>query len=428
MKKILIISYYWPPAGGVAVQRWLKMTKYLPDAGYQPIIYTAEPETYVAHDDSLVAKVHPACQVIKQKIWEPYKLYAAFTGNKKKNAKFDGMISADKQPSLTQKLSVFIRSNFFIPDARAFWIKPSVKYLTAWLEENPVDAVISTGPPHSMHLIALGLKKRYPALPWIADFRDPWTKMDVYQDLHLSPAADRRHHRLEQEVLRKADKVVTVSWNWQKQFAALSSRDDIACILNGYDEPDFKDFKSESTEDFIICHIGSMNKDRNPEYLWKSISELVIQDPSIAKRLKIHLIGAVDYSIEVMLNKYELTPYVIISDFIPHDQVIRFLQKSALLLLLINQADNNLGRLPSKAYEYIATRKPILAIGPKQGDISKILEPISNAELFAYQDEAGIRSFIAQVIADPSLSEGDISMYSRENLALQYTQLIDQIT
>jgi len=428
MKKLLIISYYWPPAGGVAVQRWLKMTKYFPDAGYQPIIYTAEPDTYVAHDDSLLDQVHPSCEVIKQKIWEPYKIYAAFTGNKKKNAKFDGMMNADKRNSFTQKISVFIRSNFFIPDARAFWVKPSIKYLTEWLEKNPVDVIISTGPPHSMHLIALGVKKHYPKLPWVADFRDPWTKMDIYQDLSLSAAADRKHHRLEKEVLQQADRIVTVSWMWQNQFSTLSSRNDVECILNGYDEDDFSSFKTEATEEFIICHIGSMNKDRNPEYLWKSIFNIVNQNSKIAKRLKIHLIGAVDYSITVMIDKYDLNSYVVISDFIPHDQVIRFLRKSSLLLLLINQAENNLGRLPSKAYEYIATRKPILALGPKQGDIANILNPITNAGLFEYDDEAGIQRFIEQTIENPSLSDSDISKYSRKSLAAQYIALLNQIT
>ncbi|MBK9488199.1 MAG: hypothetical protein IPO07_04910 [Haliscomenobacter sp.] len=197
MKKFLLITYYWPPAGGGGVMRWVKMTKYIRQYGWEPVVYTPENGETAAFDESLAKEVAPALQVVKTPIWEPYQLYKQFLGRKKEEKIYSGFINEGKKESLAQKVSVFIRGNFFIPDARMFWIKPSIKYLTKYLKEHPVDAIVSTGPPHSMHLIAEGVHKAT-GIPWVADFRDPWTNIDFYKDLRLTSWADARHKALEQ--------------------------------------------------------------------------------------------------------------------------------------------------------------------------------------------------------------------------------------
>ena len=190
--------------------RWLKMSKFLPELGWQPIIYTPENPDSSVTDKSLIHEIHPDIVELKTPIWEPYDFYRKLTG-KKSGTKFKaGYISEASTGNWKNKLSVFIRGNFMIPDPRKFWIKPSVKYLSGFLKDNHVDAMVSTGPPHSMHLIALGIKKKFD-IPWIADFRDPWTQIDFYDKLRLTRCADKKHHKLENKVLQKADHVVTVS-------------------------------------------------------------------------------------------------------------------------------------------------------------------------------------------------------------------------
>ena len=212
MKKVLIITYYWPPSGGAGVQRWLKFVKYLRGFGWEPIVYTPENPEAPATDESLLKDIPDNLTVLRTRIWEPYSLYKNFIGQKKGETINAGFLSEKKKPGIAEKISVWIRGNWFIPDARKFWIKPSIIFLSQYLKNNPVHAVVSTGPPHSMHLIALGLKKQL-HLPWLADFRDPWTNIDFYDKLMLTKFSNEKHKRMELEVLKNADKVVVVSWS-----------------------------------------------------------------------------------------------------------------------------------------------------------------------------------------------------------------------
>ena len=386
--------------GGGGVQRWLKMSKYIHAFGWNPVVYTAAPETYLAEDKSLLQEVRPEIEIIRTPILEPYGIYAKLTGQKKEKSSYSGFIK-DKKPGLIDSFSLFVRSNFFIPDARKFWIKPSVKFLRKWLEENKVEAIITNGPPHSVHMIGLGIKKYFPDLPWIADFRDPWTNIDFYSDLKLMRFADRLHHKMEKRVLSTADKVVTVTWNWQSELSALGEGRPVDLILNGYDPEDFESFQNITTDKFIICHLGSMNKDRNPESLWQAISELVKDEKEFSEKLEIHLIGPVDRSIHTSLEQQGLTKYIVALDFIPHREAMQYLQKCNLLLLPINKSKNSMGILPGKMYEYIATGKPVLSIGPLDGDIAKVLNRLNQTKLLSYENRLGIKEFISTVFRDP---------------------------
>lgn len=428
MKKVLLITYYWPPAGGAGVQRWLKMSKYLPENGWEPVIYTAEPAQYISEDQSLLAEVNPDFEILKTPIWEPYQVYAKLTGSAKQKSNYGGLIS-NKKSSFAQKMGLFIRSNFFIPDARKWWIKPSINYLKKWLRENHVDAVISTGPPHSMHLIALGLKAEFPHLPWIADFRDPWTNIDFYKDLSLLPFADKKHHRLEKSVMSKADRVVAVTWDMGREFEEIVDRK-IDIILNGYDPADFSEFKEKevaANDKFIICHLGSMNKDRNPNALWQAISNLIQSNKALKEKLEIHLIGAVDISVNQSIEDFGLSECTKFIPFMPHDEAIRYLRNCAILLLSINDSPNSKGLLPTKLFEYMASQKPILAIGPSESDISRVLDKMNHCRLCGFEDVDGITRFISEVFRTPPVASSNISNYSRQMHAATFAKLLDDL-
>ena len=427
-KRLLIITYYWPPAGGGGVQRWLKFTKYLRKYGYEPVIFTVKNAEYPVIDESLVSEIPTEIETHQTEIWEPYSIYKKFTGRKKGERVYSGFINENKKESFTQKVSVFIRGNFFIPDARKFWIKPAVNYLKKYLKENPVDAMVSTGPPHTTHLIALGIKEKM-NIPWVADFRDPWTHIDFYDQLKLTSWGDSIHKRLEKKVLDNADKVVTVSWSWGADFKSICGREDIEIITNGFDAADFEGPKVELSEKFSICHIGSMNKDRNPVALWKVLNELLPEMPTLAERLEILLIGQVDFSILQAIESYGLTKYLNKVDFIPHQEVLPYLKKSQVLLLPINNTPNSKGVLPGKLYEYLGAQRPILCIGPKESDAATILQE-TGGQIHDYKDHAGLKKTVQQFFE--AYKEGklesdsqSIAQFSRENLAAAYAKLLD---
>ena len=428
--KVLLISYYWPPAGGGGVQRWLKFSKYLSEMNVELTVYTPENGEHPVIDESLVKEVSPKIKIITSPIWEPYQLFKLFTGKKKKEKVYSGFISEGKSNSMTQKLSVFIRGNFFIPDARKFWIKPSIKFLDKYVTENPVDLVISTGPPHSMHLIALGVKKKF-NLPWIADFRDPWTKIDFYDQLMLSSFADASHKRKELSVLKNADKVVTVSPSWAQDFESIYKRD-VQVIYNGFDPEDFKNTVPFDYSSFCITHTGSMNADRNPKVLWQALQQLCNENEKLKSALKIKLIGSVDFSIIQSIKEYGLEQNLEKVDFIPHSQIAKELCSSALLLLPINRTPNMAGVLPGKLYEYMGAKRPILCVGPKEGDAFQILSS-TNSGYFADYDNVEVCKNLLQNTFEKFQSktlEADsegINKFSRKTLAEEYFELMKKL-
>jgi len=431
MKRVLIITYYWPPSGGAGVQRWLKFVKYLRNYGWEPVVFTVENPEAPALDYSLEKDIPEGLEVIRQPIWEPYSFYRKFVGIKKDEKISAGFLSESKQPGFTQKVSVWLRGNLFIPDARKFWIKPSIKFLSDYLQKNPVEAIVSTGPPHSTHLIALGVKERI-GIPWLADFRDPWTKIDFYDQLMLTALADRHHRKLEQKVLKAADCIVTVSRNWAKDFAGLGAPH-TKVITNGFDPEDFPEVNHEKPATFLLTHIGSLNRDRNPEFLWKVLGEKAGNDENFRKLLRIRFIGKTDFSVFESLERHGLSACSEKTDYVPHDEALRLSAGSAVLLLLINDTPNSLGIIPGKVFEYLATRRPILCIGPLAGDSAHIVTETNSGHVVNFGDEPGLSTAIGELFSrylnnEQPQSIAAIEQYSRKQLTGDIAHLLDEIT
>lgn len=431
MKRVLIITYYWPPGGGAGVQRWLKFVKYLRDFGWEPIVYTAENGEMPVIDLSLEKDIPKGLTVLKTKIWEPYSFYKTFIG-KKQNEKINAsFLSENKKPSLTEKISVWIRGNFFIPDARKFWIKPSVNYLSNYLKTNKVDAVISSGPPHSMHLIALGLKKKFPELKWVADFRDPWTNIDFYKELMLSASSDQKHKTLEKDVLNAADSVISIGKGMDEEFKLIlgNSPEKFKVITNGFDADDICKDPLEKDKKFSIAHIGTLVKSRNPEVLWKVLSELVKENPSFKNDLEIKLVGKVDFFITERLKHYQLESYVRRIDYLPHNEVIKEQQKTKVLLLLVNNTPNAKSILTGKIFEYLAAEVPILAIGPKDGDLAAILQKTESGLISDFEDAPQLKQNILNLYSGQKINfnRAEIQKYSRRELTKDLSELLNKL-
>jgi len=426
MKKILIITYYWPPAGGAGVQRWLKFSKYLARKDYQLHIYTAQNPESPQEDPLLQKDVSDKLTIVKKEIWEPTKLYKKFTGHKGNiNAGFLTEKENKKQKMWKQNLSLFIRGNLFIPDAKKFWIRPSVKFLKQYILEHEISTVITTGPPHSLNVIGLKLKQQLD-IRWVADFRDPWTNIDFYKDLKLSKWADKKHHQLEKKVLTTADHVITVGETMRKEFMQISKKDNISVITNGYDIEDFEGFKKRPSNNFTITHIGSINKDRNHDMFWAAIAQMINQDFKFKEKLKIKLLGKLDTVVYESIEKYNLGEYIEIIDYLPHQEIIQYLFDADLLYLPINNTPNAKGILSGKIFEYLATRNPILAIAPEDGDLAKILKETQAGTVcdFNNQEELQkqIQEHFEQERNDVNLSK--IKQYDRAYLTEQLIGLL----
>lgn len=430
MQKVLIITYYWPPTGGGGVYRWLKFVKYLSQYGWEPVVYTPSNPHRGIYDETLLGDVPGGLQIIQRPILEPYTLFNRLTG-KKKDFSFDNFVQKSQKEggSWMDKVGVWIRGNLFIPDARCLWIRPSVRFLTRYLQRHPVDVVVSTGTPHSMHLIGYGVWKRTGIL-WIADFRDPWTNIDFYHQLMLTQWADRRHRKLEAKVLQNATLVTTVSWTWAEQMKQLGARR-VEVITNGFDAEDFDFLPVEPDPAFTIIHAGVMNADRNPLTLWKALSRRIQQDSEIPD-FKLLFVGPVDYRVKQSLEEYGLSKFVEIRNYVPHSEVLQLMARASALLLVLNNTPDVMGRIPGKLYEYMASGRPILLIGPPHSDAASILTDAQAGISVDFEDEAGAFDAIGELIkwhqaGTFTPNKAYIEQFERKYLTKQLANILNTI-
>jgi glycosyltransferase involved in cell wall biosynthesis len=432
MKKVLILTYYWPPSGGAGVQRWLKFVKYLQQYNWEPIVYTAENGELPEIDASLEKDIPKNITILKTPIWEPYNAYKTLIGQKKDQKINAAFLNEKKKGGLMSAIAVWVRGNFFIPDARKFWIKPSIRYLDSYLQQHNVDAIISSGPPHSMHLIAKALKQKHPHIKWVADFRDPWTNIDFYADLKLSSFADKKHKRLEKEVLKESDAVISVGQLMSEELVHINGgqKEKFHVITNGYDEEDLSKNKIEKDKKFSIAHIGTLVRTRNPKGLWKVLSELVKENEAFKDALEIKLVGKLDIAVKESIEEFGLSSYVNKIDYLPHDKVIEEQQRSRVNLLLVNQTPNAKSILTGKFFEYLSAGAPILAIGPPDGDLALILNQTKAGKISDFKDTHSLKENVYELFMDQNLTrnEGEIKNYSRKNLTKKLADILNDLT
>ncbi|MCX6239508.1 MAG: glycosyltransferase family 4 protein [Bacteroidia bacterium] len=431
MHKVLIITYYWPPSGGAGVQRWLKFVKYLRDFGWEPVIYTPSNPEFPVIDDTLAKDIPADIKVIKTPIWEPYEFYKKITGKKSTSKINSGFLNDKKSPGLVEQLSVWIRGNIFIPDARKFWIKPSVRFLINYLKENHVDAIVSTGPPHSMHLIALAIKERL-NIPWLADFRDPWTDIDYYKDLKISAFADKKHKNLELKTIRGCSAMVVVSSDMKENYEKMGGNN-VHLITNGFDPDDMEAHEVVRDAKFSISHIGTLPPSLNLKVLWQALSELSESVPNFRNNLEIKLVGKVDKLVTDDLKALNLGEQLTLIEYVSHDKVASLMKQSAILLLVINKdSPNAKGILTGKFFEYLASGRPIMAIGPTDGDLARILKESEAGVIAAYDNLEQIKKIVIimyekYLCSDLNNNPKGIGKYARKNLTSELAAILNKM-
>ena len=433
-KKVLIITYYWPPSGGSGVQRWLKFAKYLPEFGWEPIIFTPENPDFDFKDESLLKDVSDDLEVIKFPIWEPYGIYKRLLG---KRVVEQGQISDKNKSSVISKLSVWVRGNFFIPDPKVFWVRPASKFLMNYVKDNNIQHIITTGPPHSMHLIGSRLKKRIPSLNWVADFRDPWSSWDLYDKLRLAFFAKKKHLTLERRVLRKANSVITINSDLQRELN-IHSKTQVSLITNGYDKADFDSYEfgvnqlmSSDRNKFHIVHVGIYNELRDPLEFWDAIKYLRSKYDDFNLCISIDFYGSVSSGIISRIEEDEdLKDCVHFYGYVSHSKVYEVYAGADVLLLPMNRSRTIYKNVPGKLFEYLFVRKPILLIGTNDSDPQKIVEECKAGVFVPFDNVECLQKKILDLFSSWKRKEHlfmahGFEKYERKNLTGKLVEILD---
>ncbi len=390
MRKVLIITYYWPPSGGSGVQRWLKFAKYLPEFGWEPIIVTPENPSFINTDETLV-KEASGMEVLKLPIWEPYRL----VNKLKRGPSHQKDVVLTGKMTLSQKVAAWIRGNLFIPDPRKFWIKPTYKFLKDFIPESDIHTIITTGPPHSLHLIGLKLKRKL-GVKWVADFRDPWSEWDVLETFRLSSLAWRHHRSLERRVLMNADQVISVGWQMDKDLKRLGAHSSHV-ITNGFDPDDFQTEQKVTAESnrLIIRHIGSIDDQRNPRPFLALLKDLNPPHSGI----EVEFVGNINPNLQNYVEKDPfLKELVSFRDYVPHSEVIDLYKSTGLLLLVLAHSKSSKLNITGKIFEYVASGTPVLGLGDPGGDAAQVLKDSGGGRVFDPSDNTGILEFLNKVV------------------------------
>lgn len=420
-RKILIVSYYWPPSGGVGVQRWMNFALQLQERGWEPTVLTPSNPQFEIKDEQLLDRVKNI-PVDRIPIWEPFDLFHKLTGNKDRKNVQQGLVLEKKKRSLLDKLVVWARGNLLIPDPRRFWVKPASNRAIKLIKDKGIGTVITTGPPHSMHLIGRRVKRKT-NVKWVADFRDPWSKWDILEKLHTSSIARSIHKSLEGGVLREADVSITISNRLAKSFGGINVLHNGATVnRNSTLEP------HESY--FTIGFFGMLNELKNPRQFWHLLDQMCRENRVFSNKLKIRIGGIISDSIKEEIRELdELKNKVEFLGYLPHDTIQDEYRQCNLLLLLLHKTDNSQWILPVKFFEYLSARRLILGLGSRNGDLGDIMNSKDVGEILAYTELDGIRGFIEDVFENDRLPKSEdteylLDQFSHKNLVKRLEDLL----
>jgi glycosyltransferase involved in cell wall biosynthesis len=428
-RKVLIITYYWPPASGPGVQRFLKISKYISDFGWEPVILTVKDSSASSFDISLEKEIGESVQVYKTKTIEPFELYNRLLGKKGKQVGA-GLIGLEDKKGFFKKLTLYIRANFFIPDARKGWRRFALKEAAKIIKENRIEGIITTGPPHSAHLIGLKLKRKF-GIPLIADFRDPWTNIFYNKFFPRTLRTKNKDKNLEDLVVKNADLVTVVSNGLLEEFKDRAKK--IEVVYNGFDPEDISEKKPEKADRFMLSYIGNFKPSQNARTFWEAISELKKEITDFNSNFVVNLTGNLNSELFDLIEEFNLKDVVKTNSYVPHSEAVEIMVNSALLLFIVPNTDSSKLIITGKLFEYIATGSPILSIGPIDGNASVILKESGRDEMIDYSEKEKIKEQIKRYYSQWSNGSGelfkhpetDIQKFSRKYQASQFADQLN---
>lgn len=433
-RRVLIITYYWPPSGGSGVQRWLKFAKYLPRHRWQPVVAAPLAADYEVYDETLQADVPPEAEVLRLPIREPYAAYRKLTGAQSGESP-TASVGTEARPGLIRRLSLWVRANFFVPDPKILWVRPTIKRLGDYLREHPVDAIVTTGPPHSIHLIGERLATQA-GVPWLMDVRDPWSQFDVHLSFGPGARARRTNVAYERRCLAAATRVLSTAPSMPANLEPFDLGK-FRVVTNGYDEEDFPTSVRSSRrgrDRFVVLHTGVLSAVRNPTAVWRALAELCRGDAGFAARLRIRLVGSVDPVVIAAITAWpELRDAYETEGWMPHDEVVGEYRGADCLLLCPTQSATARSQINGKLFEYLAARRPVLHVGPYDADNTRLLDEAHAGLTVMPGDVDGARDAIGR-IADGRFGTGPhafneqvIRRYSRAATAARLVGVLEEV-
>lgn len=435
-RKVLIVTYYWPPASGPGVQRVLKIAKYLPEFGWQPIILTPARGEFPALDETLLQEVPPATLVVKTASLEPNVLYKKFVGIEAREH-IPLAVLAEEKLNWRKKLAHWVRLNFFIPDAKIGWYPFALRAGKKIIRRHKPQLILSSSPPPTVQLIAKKLA-RWGGLKWVADFRDPWTDIFYYQKQTKLPLSEKLDRRLEQSVLQQADKVLAVSPSNLRRLSQKADPAKFHVLYNGYDAADMHPPRRQETSEenlFSLVFVGNMKATHNCEALWRALQNSLKEDPRLRKAFRLKFIGLSHASVQQSLENTGLLEKTDFMGFQSHHIAVRQMQAASVLLFIIPDAPDNRGILTGKIFEYLAAGRPILAVGPPDGDAAKLLHECRAGSMLDRNDIKGMtkrilelfdkwqRQALQEDVPDPE----KVARYERKTLVGHLAQMMNEL-
>jgi len=428
LKKVLFIVYHFPPAAGAATQRILKFLKYLPKFGWEGSVLTVDEVDYPDLDYSLIEKIPAGTKVYRTKFWTPFGIYRKLTGRQPKEKIPIAFIKHDHK-SLAEKISVFLRLNLFLPDAKVGWIPYAVKEGLKLIREQKIDAIISSGPPHTCHIIARNIKRKI-EVKWIADFRDPWTDIDYYSGMKRTKLAEWCDSRMEKSVLKEADSIISASDGYLNILKSKGVINHYEVITNGFDPDDFIDIPKIQTDKFIITYTGNMPITRNPEMLWQALDDLIEQNSDFNQKFEFRFAGVMDEEIRSEIKGRKFFSNFKDYGYVSHSKAIELVFNSHLLIMIVNKVETSNEILPGKIFEYIATGNQIMVIGPEEGEASKLIKQVGQGEAFNYHKKDEMKNYLInkfEAFKDGKLEKlfsDSCSQYTREKLTEKLSKVL----
>jgi glycosyltransferase involved in cell wall biosynthesis len=419
MNKVLIVTYYWPPSGGAGVQRWLKFAKYLPGSGWEPVILTVDPAyaAYPAIDLSLEKELPGNIRVYRTRATDWFRFYSS-DKSKIPSAGF----ATNSDNNLKGKISRFIRGNLFIPDPRRGWNTFAFKKACEIIEKEKIATIVTSSPPHSTQLIGLKLKKRYPGIKWVADLRDPWTDIYYYDQFYPTWFSKKIDGCYERSVLKNADRVITVGYRLKELFSkktpGIETKTDV--IMNGFDESDFKEIIRSEPSMFTVTYVGTLSHKYPIAGFLGALSELKKDNFDIVFKI----VGKISENIKAAINFSLPSDSVDFISYAPHDQAITYMVNSSLLLLIIPESGDNKIIITGKIFEYIASGKPVLCLGPLEGEAAMLISQLNNGRCYEYEDREKIKNYIREIKEHPVILQNDPGEFSRHNLTKKLASIL----
>ncbi len=432
-KKVLLISYYFPPSGGAGVQRTLKFVKYLRDFGWEPVVLTANNADYPAYDDTLAKEIPDGVKVYRSTIVEPYRFYRKLTGRAEGEATDIATLTldSDQKQKWTERLAEWVRSAFFVPDARIGWLPFAYNLGKKIIERENIDVIYSTAPPYTTHLIGLALHKKS-NLPWVVDFRDSW--IGWLSTPQWRPKLSRALEKwMERSVLRDASTLISVTPGVKEDLLSRNPqyRDERWKLLyNGFDPEDFENVeaKPKSIKTTII-YTGSLYGNRNPEYLVQALESLQKENPDFTEKLRLLFVGRVGEPIIKRLDSSSISHLVERIPYVTHSESIAWLKSADISLLIIDDSPENYGILTGKLFEYIGAGHPVLALAP-DGDAAQLIKKYDLGSTAHPKNPDEIKKALFDIVeqADKKkISAKEFTAFSRHTLTGELAKHFDQL-